>query len=311
MPHVPVLLNEVLEYLNVKKGGFFVDGTAGGGGHIRAILAANPKNQVLGIDLDQTSLQKLKDELTQEGLDQKIKLVWGSYANIDKILSEVGWSAVDGILLDLGFSSLQLDDSSRGFSFANDGPLDMRFDQSQELTASEVVNRYHPKDLEKVITEYGEERLAKKIVAKIIEARKTGRIATTNQLAEIIRRAIPLPIRFKASDNIRRVFQAIRIEVNQELKNLRNVLPKLIKILNPQGRLVIISFHSLEDRIVKEFFVSESKDCVCPPDFPTCVCDKASTVRILTRKPITATEAESLENPRSKSAKLRVAEKLK
>ncbi len=309
--HVPVLLNQTLEYLNAKKTGKFVDGTVGGGGHLRAVLNSNPENHVLGIDLDQASLYKLKAELTQEGLDQRSKLVSGNYANIDTILSEVGWDKVDGILLDLGFSSLQLDEFTRGFSFASDGPLDMRYNTDQELSAADVVNGYHPKDLERVISDYGEERLAKRIVAKIIEARKTSPIATTGQLAEVIKKAVPLPIRFKATENVRRVFQAIRIEVNKELENLKKALPKMLSALNPEGRLVVISFHSLEDRIVKEFFVSEAKDCVCPPEFPTCVCGKASTVRILTRKPVMASEDEIQNNPRSKPAKLRAIEKLK
>lgn len=309
MSHIPVLLNEVLEYLNAGRGGKFVDGTVGGGGHLQAILDSNPNNEVLGIDLDQTSLYKLKSELTQGGLDQKAKLVAGNYANIDKILSEIGWTSVDGILLDLGFSSLQLDEVTRGFSFGQIGPLDMRYNSEQELTADGVVNHYHPKDLERVISTFGEEKFARRITDKIIESRQAGSIESTVQLAEVIRKAIPLPVRFKASDSIRRVFQAIRIEVNKELENLRKSLPKILNALNPKGRLVIISFHSLEDRIVKEFFAHESKDCVCPPEFPTCICDKASTIRILTRKPVIATEQEMAENPRSKSAKLRAAEK--
>lgn len=310
MSHIPVLLKETVLYLNAKKGGLFIDGTVGGGGHAFAILAENPANQVLGIDLDQASLYKLRGELAQRSLDQKIKLAQGSYANIDKILPEMGIDKVDGILLDLGFSSLQLDEPDRGFSFTVAGPLDMRFDREQEITAEEVINRYHPKDLERVISDYGEEKFAKRIVANIIEARKSAPIETTKQLTEIIKKSIPLPVRFKSSDNIRRVFQAIRIEVNGELDNLKKVLPKAVSVLKPSGRLVIISFHSLEDRIVKEFFVNESKGCICPPEFPTCICDKASSLKILTRKPVTASEEEASNNPRSKSAKLRAAEKI-
>lgn len=311
MAHVPVLLKETLEYLNASKAGKFVDGTLGGGGHLRAILSRNNANQVLGIDLDQASLRNLESELTEEGLNQKTKLVSGNYANIGQILQHVGWDQVDGILLDLGFSSLQLDEPSRGFSFATTGPLDMRYDRNQETTAETVVNRYSPKDLQKIIEDYGEERLSRRIGEAIVKARREKSITTTEQLAEVIRKAIPLPIRFKSSDNIRRVFQAIRIEVNQELENLKKALPQMVGALAPQGRLVVISFHSLEDRIVKEYFVSEAKDCVCPPEFPTCVCGKTSTVRILTRKPITASEEEIKQNPRSKPAKLRAIEKLK
>jgi 16S rRNA (cytosine1402-N4)-methyltransferase len=310
MGHVSVLPNEVLEFINAKRGGRFVDATVGGGGHIRAILESNPQNSAVGIDLDQTSLDKLREEFIQKGLGQRVKLVAGNYKDIDRILESVNWSAVDGVLLDLGFSSVQLDDANRGFSFAKTGPLDMRYSSTNELTAEEVVMRYTQKDLERIISDYGEERLSRRISQKIVEARKNGPIKTTTELASIIKTAIPLPIRFKAPDHIRRVFQAIRIEVNSELENLKQVLPKILSALNPKGRLVVISFHSLEDRIVKEFFVSEAKDCVCPPEFPTCVCNKASSVRILTRKPVMATDEEINTNPRSKPAKLRAIEKI-
>ena len=307
--HVPVLLNEVLEYLNASSGKKFVDGTAGGGGHILAIARINPKAEILGIDLDQTSLDNLRQEVSQMGLGQKIKLVQGNYKNIDKIAESEDFGLADGILLDLGFSTSQLD-SDRGFSFQHDGPLDMRYDRNSKLTAEEVVNRYHQKELEEVIHELGEDRFYRKIASTIITQRKIKPIHTTTELADSVRKAIPGPLRFKANDNIRRVFQAIRIEVNQELENLKEFLPKALDLLNPGGRLVIISFHSLEDRIVKEFFREQAKDCICPPDFPTCVCDKASTVRILTRKPVVATEAEVAANPKSKPAKLRAAEKI-
>jgi len=291
--HVPVLLDEVIENLNAKKGGKFVDATAASRGHTNAILAANSQNEVLAIDLDPTDST----------------VVFGNYKNIDKLLEAKGWEKVDGILVDLGFSSLQLDQPERGLKFAALGPLDMRYDKNQTLTAGEVVMRYHPKDLERVIKEFGEEHLSHKIVEKIVAARKLKPIQTTTELAQIIRSAVPLPVRFKADNNIRRTFQAIRIEVNHELENLKQALPKMLDALNPKGRLAVISFHSLEDRIVKKFFAKESKDCVCPPEFPTCICDKTSSLRIITRKPITPSEQEILNNPRSKSAKLRVAEK--
>lgn len=308
--HVPVLVSEVLDQLNVKKGKKFVDGTAGSGGHIFAVSLANPKAKILGIDLDQTSLANLQKEVDQKGLGQTIKLARGNYKDIDKILSAEKFGLVDGILLDLGFSSAQLDDPVGGFSFQHDSALDMRYDRSSKLLASEVVNRYHPKKLEQVIDEYGEERFYRKIVLGIIAARKIRPIETTFQLAQIVRKAVPAPVRFKGNDSVRRVFQAIRIEVNQELENLKGFLPKALGLLNPAGRLVIISFHSLEDRIVKEFFRDQAKDCVCPPEFPMCVCDKASKLRILTRKPLTAGETEIAGNPRSKPAKLRAAEKI-
>jgi 16S rRNA (cytosine1402-N4)-methyltransferase len=301
MSHLPVLVKEVVEYLNAKKGGRFVDATAGSGGHVRAIHGSNFKNEVVGIDLDPSSLNiKL----------ERAKLVSGNYKNIDQILVNVGWEKVDGILLDLGFSSVQLDDAARGFSFSLQGPLDMRFDQTAVKTAEAVINRYHPKDLERVIADFGEEKFTRRITAKIVEERKKNPITTTQQLAEIIKSAIPLPLRFRANDNIRRVFQAIRIEVNSELDNLKTALPKMLALLNPNGRLVVISFHSLEDRIVKEFFNTASKGCICPPEFPTCVCGKAASARVLTRKPIMASEEELEINSRSKPAKLRATEKI-
>lgn len=308
--HVPVLLKETLDLLDAGQGGNFIDCTVGGGGHTAAILAANPKNRVLGIDLDQTSLDKLKQKFTQSGLDQRVNLVQGNFRDLGKIAEEQGLNSIDGILLDLGFSSGQLDDPSRGLSFQADGPLDMRLNPVAEKTADRVINSYGPKDLEKVLANYGEERLAKRIVGAIIAARKIEPIKSTSRLAEIIRSAVPAPVRFKANDNIRRVFQAVRIEVNDELTSLRKALPQALEILNPNGRLVVISFHSLEDRIVKEFFNTEAKDCVCPPEFPTCICDKQANVKVLTRKPVIATEEEINKNPRSKSAKLRAAIKL-
>ncbi len=325
--HVPVLLQETLDYLNVEKGKKFVDGTVGSGGHLLAILSANLQAQVLGIDLDQSSLDNLQKEITQKGLNlpamsrnkllskawqagQRCILIQGNYKDIEKIISQTKFGRPDGIILDLGFSSSQLDDSKRGLSFQTDGPLDMRYDLHARLTAQEVVGSYHQKQLEQVIWDFGEEKFARRIAQAIIVARKLQEIKNTLQLAEIIRRAIPLPVRFRAHDNIRRVFQAIRIEVNHELDNLKQFLPKALGLLKPGGRLVVISFHSLEDRIVKEFFIQEAKDCVCPPEFPTCICDKASSIRILTRKPITASPEEISSNPRSKPAKLRAAEKL-
>jgi 16S rRNA (cytosine1402-N4)-methyltransferase len=298
--HVPVLLKEVLEYLNVERAEKFVDATAGSGGHIFAIASANPKAYILGIDLDQASLADLQKAVDQKGLGQRIKLAQGNYKHIDKIVTNEQFGTVDGILVDLGFSSTQLEDAARGFSFQQDASLDMRYDQSQSLTAAEVVNRYSQKDLERIIAEYGEDRFYRAIAKKIVEARKVAPIKSTAALA----RLIPHP------DGKRRVFQALRIEVNRELENLKEFLPKALVLLAPGGRLVIISFHSLEDRIVKEFFREKAKDCVCPPEFPTCVCDKASEVRILTRKPVTASEEEIVNNLRSKPAKLRAIEKI-
>lgn len=308
--HLPVLLQEVLEYLDVRHGQNFIDCTVGGGGHTKAILNTNPNAKVLGIDLDQTSLDKLKTEFIQAGLTQRSILVSGNYRDLDQFAADNDFQPVDGILMDLGFSSLQLDDPQRGLTFQADGPLDMRYSETGKLSAHDVVNQYDLKRLTEVIQDYGEERFAHKIAGKILQTRQSEEIKTTTQLAEIIKQALPASIRFKANDNIRRVFQAIRIEVNQELDNLKAALPKALELLKPEGRLVVISFHSLEDRIVKEFFAGCAKDCVCPPEFPTCVCDKASTLRILTRKPVVATAEEILNNPRSKPAKLRAGQKL-
>lgn len=308
--HAPVLLNETLQFLNAKSGERFIDCTVGFGGHTSAILSANANSKVLGIDLDQSSLDKLKGTLAQRGLNQRVALVQGNFKDLERITAENDFGSVDGILLDLGFSSWQLDNAERGLSFQTDGPLDMRLNPEAKKTAGDVVNSYGPKELEKVIKDFGEDRFARAITANIIKARKTKKIESTLQLAEIIRASIPAPVRYKANDNIRRVFQALRIEVNGELDSLRMALPAALKILKPGGRLVVISFHSLEDRIVKEFFNTQAKDCVCPPDFPTCVCDKQSEVKILTRKPVIASEEETNINPRSKSAKLRAAEKL-
>jgi len=307
--HTPVLLKETLEWLDLSERKQIFDGTVGFGGHTIAILEADKQTKVLGADLDQTSLEKLKELLVQKGLDQRCKLVQGNYRDIDNLINENDFLP-DGILVDLGFSSFQLDNAQRGFSFQSEGPLDMRYDLSAQLTAEEVVNRYQEQDLQKIFSEYGEEKFFRRIARKIIESRKEKAIKTTAELADTIRLAIPAPIRFKAADNIRRIFQAIRIEVNGELDNLKEFLPKALSVLKPGGRLLVISFHSLEDRIVKEFFVKEAKGCVCPPEFPECICGHTKNLRILTRKPIVAQEEESIKNPRSKPAKLRVAEKI-
>ncbi|OGE88070.1 MAG: 16S rRNA (cytosine(1402)-N(4))-methyltransferase [Candidatus Doudnabacteria bacterium RIFCSPLOWO2_02_FULL_49_13] len=308
--HVPVLLKETLEYLNAASGGRFADGTVGSGGHTIAILNSNPVNQVLGIDLDQTSLDKLRERLVQESLNQRATLVKGNYVDLDSICAEHSITELDGILLDLGFSSDQVDQAKRGFSFQSEGPLDMRFDSSSKVTAEQVVNHYHVHELAEIFKDFGEEKFAGRIAREIVAHRQKGSILSTGQLAEIIKQALPKPIQFKAADSQRRIFQALRIEVNRELVNLKTVLPKCLKLLKPAGRLVVISFQSLEDRIVKEFFNEQARECVCPPEFPTCVCDKISTLRILTRKPATASEEEIKTNSRSKPAKLRAAQKI-
>jgi len=290
--HTPVLLKETLEYLNVSnQPQKFIDGTVGSGGHAIAILKANPKAQVLGIDLDRTALEKLQGK--------GITLAEGSYSDLDIFAKQFGFDQVDGILLDLGFSSTQLDDPVRGFSFQTDGPLDMRYSKDNPLSAAKIVNTYSVAELAEVFKRYGEEKFPGRLARKIADERERQKFNSTLQLARLIGHP----------DSIRRVFQALRIEVNSELENLKSALPKALSVLKSGGRLVIISFHSLEDRIVKEFFNSQAKDCVCPSEFPVCICGKASSVRILTRKPVTAQLSEVQQNPRSKPAKLRAIEK--
>jgi 16S rRNA (cytosine1402-N4)-methyltransferase len=310
MAHIPVLLHEVMDFLHAKDGTKFIDGTAGDGGYIKEILKQNPKAHVLGIDLDQTSLDKLTDKLAQDGLGQRVTLAHGNFRKIKQIATENNFGQVDAVILDLGFSSSQLDQSARGLSFQESGPLDMRFDLTQEKTADKIINKYPQKELVKIFREYGEEHLADKIAFEITKVRGHQTIATTKQLYEVIAEALPKPVKYKANDFARRVFQALRIEVNDELNNLKRALPDILELLAPGGRMLIISFHSLEDRIVKEFMVSAAKGCICPPDFPTCVCGKKPLVKMLTKKPITASETEIEQNSRSKPAKLRVAEKL-
>jgi 16S rRNA (cytosine1402-N4)-methyltransferase len=310
MSHIPVLLKEVLEYADVGQAKKVIDGTAGDGGYIREILKANSKVNVLGIDLDQTSLDKLGQRLALEGLSQNVSLVHGNYKDIKHIASEKSFLPADTIILDLGFSSSQLDDEMRGLSFQAAGPLDMRFDSSRGKTAADVVNTYHPKELAQVFREYGEEKLAGKIASEIIRIRRTKKFESTKELYDAIRESLPKPVVYKVNDFARRVFQALRIEVNQELENLKTALPDMLEILAPGGRMLVISFHSLEDRIVKEFFANRARGCVCPPDFPTCVCGKNPRLKILTKKPVTTKDDEIETNSRSKPAKLRVAQKI-
>ena len=308
MAHIPVLLKEVLEFL--PPGDRFIDGTAGDGGYIKSILAKRPSSKVLGIDLDQTSLDKLKNELVAGNLHQRCILVQGNYKNVKYISQEENFQPVAGVILDLGFSSTQLDDPARGLSFQQDGPLDMRFDPSQKKTAEEIVSQYSPEALAKIFRDYGEEKHGFKIALGIVRARQKEKIRSTKKLFELIQETLPKPVVYKAADYARRIFQALRIEVNDELNNLKKVLPDILEILAPGGRMLVISFHSLEDRIVKEFIVEAAKGCICPPDFPQCVCGKNPLLKIISKKPIRATTEEISENPRSKPAKLRVAQKV-
>jgi 16S rRNA (cytosine1402-N4)-methyltransferase len=310
MSHVPVLLEEVLQYVGAKDGELFIDATIGGGGHMRAILETNPKAKVLGLDLDADSLEKLQQELKQEKIANRVKLVHSNYANIGQVAAQEGFSEVSGIILDLGFSSLQLDENSRGFSFQNKGPLDMRYDRSQTLTAAEVLNKYQEKKLSEIFKKYGEEAFSNRIARQIVVRRKISPLSDTDEVFHLVKQTLPGQLRHKAADSVRRIFQAIRIEVNSELENLEKALPDMISLLKPGGRIVVISFQSLEDRIVKTFFNLQAKGCICPPDFPQCVCGKEPVIKILTKKPVIASAEEQAVNPRSKPAKLRAAEKI-
>jgi 16S rRNA (cytosine1402-N4)-methyltransferase len=308
MSHIPVLLKEVLQYLQPSEK--IIDGTVGDGGYIKEILKINPKSKVLGIDLDQTSLDKLNKELAKMGLSQRTTLVQGNFSQLGKIAEDKGFVGANAVILDLGFSSSQLDDPKRGLSFQTDGPLDMRFDPSGKNTAGDILNTYEAPRLAAIFRNYGEERNAYKIATEIVRARKEKPIQTTGELFEIIKLALPKPLKHKASDFARRIFQALRIEVNDELNNLKKTLPQILEILAPGGRMVIISFHSLEDRIVKEFMVQAARGCICPPDFPQCVCGKNPMLKILTKKPVRASMEEAQMNSRSIPAKLRVSQKV-
>jgi len=308
--HRAVLLKEVIEYLNPKKNQNFIDCTLGGGEHTLAIFKkTKPRGKILGIDLDKRSLK----EVEKKAKDQKIKserliLVQDNFKNLETIIEKYFSNIpVHGVLLDLGLSSALIEMSERGFSFQKDEPLDMRFDVKQKTKALNIIGGWAEKDLVRIFREYGEERYAKNIAHRICKERKSREIRTTGQLVKLIKQSVPFN---KAKHPATRVFQALRIAVNQELESLKKVLPQAIKILEPGGRLAVISFHSLEDRIVKKFFVRESKNCICPPEFPVCRCGHRSILKIITKKAIIPTEEEIRANPRARSARLRVAEKI-
>lgn len=301
--HIPVLLKEVINFLKPQQGQCFIDATYGAGGHSKELLKRiGEEGKVLAIDLDRDALKKT--------LSRNLILVHGNFAQIASIAAEAGIEEVDGILADLGLSSTILDDPKRGFSFQSDGPLDMRFDQEQELTAAEIVNTYDAGRLERIFKEYGEERFSRSIALGIVQARAEKRIVGSIELFEIIKISIPGRVRHKAKDTARRIFQSLRISVNDELGSLKKFLQQAVKLLRPNGRLAVISFHSLEDRIVKRFLLDQARGCVCPPSFPICVCNSLPLMRIITKKPVYPTEEEITGNPRAKSAKLRIGEKV-
>ncbi|MDR0357730.1 MAG: 16S rRNA (cytosine(1402)-N(4))-methyltransferase RsmH [Clostridiales Family XIII bacterium] len=309
--HAPVLAAEVSEGLNIRPDGIYADGTLGGGGHAAMICERlSAKGAFVGVDKDREAIAAATQRL--DGFACKKIFYRGDFLDIKAVLRENGIDAADGAILDLGVSSYQLDNPERGFSYMKDAPLDMRMDAGDDeaLTAKDVVNTYDEKRLARVIREYGEERWASRIAAFIVRAREKGPVLTTGALTDIVKAAIPASARRDGPHPAKRCFQAIRIEVNDELRSLRRAVDDFSDILAPGGRLAIISFHSLEDRIVKEAFRHRESPCECPPGLPACVCGKTPDARRVNRKPITASEAELAANPRARSAKLRILEKL-
>ncbi len=315
--HIPVMLEEVLKYLQPRAGGQYVDGTIGGGGHTEAILEQSaPGGRVLGIDSDAQALAGVEKRLASAVRDERLVLVHENFAELARIVNEAGFaSSVDGVLLDLGFSSNQMEDPQRGFSFSVDGPLDMRLDQSQELSAAELVNNASEQELADIFWRYGEETRSRQVAWRIVRERSRGPITQTAQLARVVSAGVP----YKPGmiHPATRVFQALRIAVNAELERLEAALPQIVDVLSAGqtgdaegggGRMVIISFHSLEDRLVKGYMRREAMDCICPPGLPVCVCNHKARLRLLTPKPVTPAKHEVQINPRARSAKLRAAE---
>ncbi len=304
MEHVPVLCEEIVNYLKPQSCGKYVDGTLGGGGHARSILSASqPDGMLLGLDVDAYAISKSSDYL--EGFGERLTIMKSSYVEMDRCIDKLGWEKVNGIILDLGLSSLQLSQPERGFAFSTSGPLDMRFDLAGKLMAGDIVNSWSQTQIANILYEYGDERQSRRIAKALIDSRP---IKDTMHLANIV-------LECKRGKKTRRhpatkTFQALRIAVNKELANIANVLPKAIDILAPGGRLAVIAFHSLEDRLVKRFFKKESQDCICPPEQISCVCRHEASVLLLNRRPIRPTQFEINNNRRSRSAVLRIVEKL-
>ena len=304
--HKPVLLNECIEGLNIKPDGIYVDGTMGGAGHSEEIVKRlSAKGLLIGIDRDEEALKAARKRLANF---QNVKYIHGNHDEIDSILQNLEIDKVDGILLDLGVSSYQLDEKTRGFSYMENADLDMRMDQTQELTAKIVINEYSEEKLAEIIYKYGEEKFSRKIAKNICNARRTKTIETTEELVKIIKDSIPKAMQ-KDGHPAKRTFQAIRIEVNNELEPLYNTVLNSIKVLKEEGRLAIITFHSLEDRAVKDAFIEAQGKCTCPKDLPYCICNYTSYGKIITKKPIIPSKEEQKENSRSKSAKLRIFER--
>lgn len=307
--HKSVLLYETVDELNIKPDGIYVDGTLGGGGHSYEIAGRlSEGGRLIGIDQDEDAIKAAGKRL--EPYMDRVTIVRNNYCNMDKVLDELGIDKVDGIMLDLGVSSYQLDAADRGFTYNVDTALDMRMDQRQEIAAKDIVNEYSEFDLYRIIRDYGEDRFAKNIAKHIVAARQEKPIETTFELNDIIKAAIPMKVRATGGHPSKRTYQAIRIELNKELEVLENSIDMMIDRLKPEGRLCIITFHSLEDRIVKTRFRNNENPCTCPPSFPACVCGKVPKGRVITRKPVVPTDEEINENSRSKSSKLRVFERV-
>ncbi len=306
--HKSVLLEETIDGLRVKPDGIYVDGTLGGAGHASEVCQRlSAKGRFIGIDQDQDAIIAASERLA--AYEDRVTIIRSNYCYMVNELRERGIRHVDGILLDLGVSSYQLDNEERGFTYRVDAPLDMRMDQRQDRTAADIVNGYEGRELYRMIRDYGEDKFAKNIAKHIVAARKKAPIRTTGELTEIIRQSIPMRVQAAGGHPAKRTFQAIRIELNRELDVLRDSLDGMIDLLNDDGRICIITFHSLEDRIVKTIFRKNENPCTCPPDFPVCVCGKKSKGKVITRKPILPSKTEMETNPRSKSAKLRIFER--
>ncbi|HIS61180.1 MAG TPA: 16S rRNA (cytosine(1402)-N(4))-methyltransferase RsmH [Candidatus Scybalomonas excrementigallinarum] len=309
--HKSVLLEETIAQLNIKPDGIYVDGTLGGAGHAFHVCERlSEKGRFIGIDQDEAAIETGRERLKPFG--DKVTIVRSNYVNMPNVLKELGIEHVDGILLDLGVSSYQLDNAERGFTYREeDAPLDMRMDQRQAMTAKDIVNEYSEQELYRIIRDYGEDKFAKNIAKHIVRQRQIAPIETAGQLNDIIRAAIPAKVRAVGGHPAKRTYQAIRIELNKELEVLKQSLDQMIDLLNDEGRLCIITFHSLEDRIVKSSFKKNENPCTCPTSFPVCMCGNVSKGRVITRKPIIPTEEEIEENKRAKSSKLRVFERKK
>lgn len=305
--HVSVLLDECIEGLNIKPDGIYVDGTLGGAGHSYHIAEKLTTGRLIGIDRDPVALKAAGERLSP--FADRVTLVHSNFCRMGQVLQELGISGVDGILLDLGVSSPQLDDGSRGFSYMTDAPLDMRMDNGDALSADTVVNTWSYEELKRILYDYGEERYAPAIAAAIVRKREISPICTTLELVDVIRSAMPPAALREKQHPAKRTFQAIRIAVNDELNSVSKAMDAAIPCLNPGGRLAVITFHSLEDRIVKNAMAAAAKGCICPPEFPVCVCGRKPQVTVLTRKPIVSGEEELERNPRARSAKLRICEK--